>query len=181
MSALVTTMLAAAMVAMPAVQANSPNVTVSKTFGTTNHAAMTYDTQGVPKGSRAVVTEKAHGAHGTKISLEVKGLKAGHHYGAHVHTKPCGAKPADAGPHYQNVKDPVSPSVNPKYANSRNEVWLDFHADGKGTGHAQRTVDWRFRKGEARSVIIHDHGTSTKPGTAGTAGDRLACVTVPFD
>ncbi|ONI91465.1 hypothetical protein ALI22I_09010 [Saccharothrix sp. ALI-22-I] len=91
-----------------------------------------------------------------------------------MHTKVCGAKPADAGPHYQNEKDPVSPSVDPKYASPDNEIWLDFTTDDKGSATSSATVDWQFRKGDANAIVLHDTHTHTEPGKAGTAGDRLA-------
>ena len=34
-----------------------------------------------------------------------------------------------AGPTFQNVVDPVQPSVDPAYANPENEIWLDFRTD----------------------------------------------------
>ena len=44
---------------------------------------------------------------------------------------PAGRAPA-AGPHFQNVIDPVRPSSNPAYANPGNEIWLDFTTDEEG-------------------------------------------------
>jgi superoxide dismutase, Cu-Zn family len=101
-------------------------------------------------------------------------------YGAHVHVKKCGAAPADAGPHYQNVVDPKQPSVDPAYANPRNEIWLDVHTDRHGFAFTSSTVDWRFTDRHAQSVVVHNEHTHTKPGEAGTAGPRLACVNVSF-
>ncbi|MEU1789065.1 superoxide dismutase family protein [Streptomyces sparsogenes] len=117
---------------------------------------------------------------GTFVGVWVRGVKAHHTFGVHVHTKPCGTMPDDSGPHYQNTKDPKQPSVNPKYANPRNEVWLDLTTNGQGEGYAKTHVDWRFRDSEARSVVIHEHATATGKGHAGMAGTRVACVKVPF-
>ncbi|MEU0277806.1 superoxide dismutase family protein [Streptomyces sp. NPDC006195] len=141
--------------------------------------AVTYDVTTVPVGAHITVVERA-GARGTGIEIAVSGLLPNRVYGAHVHTKPCGRVPEDAGPHYQHVKDPHQPSTDPAYANAANEIWLDFISDARGRGVAESAHDWRFRRGEARSVVIHDHGTMTDPGEAGTAGARLACLTVPF-
>jgi Cu-Zn family superoxide dismutase len=77
-------------------------------------------------------------------------------------------------------KDPVSPSVDPAYANAQNEIWLDFSTDAKGAANATATANWLFRKGEANSVVLHATHTSTEQGKAGTAGDRLACVSGTF-
>ncbi|RCG14821.1 hypothetical protein DQ392_27415 [Streptomyces reniochalinae] len=141
--------------------------------------AVTYDRAKVPAGARIGVTRTvADGA--TSVQLEVGGLPKNRTYGAHVHTEPCGAGPDAAGPHYQNKKDPVRPSTDPRYANPRNEVWLDFTTNAKGEGKAVSRHDWTFRKGEARSVVLHERGTRTEAGHAGEAGARLACFTVPL-
>ncbi|MGI5341618.1 superoxide dismutase family protein [Streptomyces sp. CA-181903] len=156
-------------------------VTVAETFRTrSGGAAVTYAPDAVPGGARVRVAERpAHGG-GTRFVLRLQGLPAGRTFGAHVHRQACGPKPDDAGPHYQNVKDPVQPSVDPAYANPRNEVWLDVTTDAHGAARAETAVAWRVRPGEARSVVLHEHATDTRAGHAGTAGARLACVTVPF-
>lgn len=82
----------------------------------------------------------------------------------HVHTSPCGADPAAAGPHYQHRPAATADPVN--------EVWLDFRTDEEGDGRAEALHGWGFREGGARSVIIHDR--------QGGAGERAACFTVPF-
>ena len=74
----------------------------------------------------------------------------------------------------------MTPSVDPKFANADNEVWLDFTTDAQGAGAGRATVKWEFRKGEANAVVIHAAHTSTEHGKAGTAGDRLACLTAQF-
>ncbi|KJK46288.1 hypothetical protein UK23_23950 [Lentzea aerocolonigenes] len=140
---------------------------------------ITYDTKRVPAGAQIAASAKADGGR-TTVTLTVTGLLPNTKYGSHVHTKPCGAKPADSGPHYQSKKDPVTPSVDPDYANADNEIWLDFTTDDKGWAASTATVGWEFRKGEANSVVIHAAHTSTEHGKAGTAGDRLACLTHAF-
>ncbi|UNS96849.1 superoxide dismutase family protein [Streptomyces tubbatahanensis] len=141
--------------------------------------AVTYDRAKVPAGASIGVTRTVtDGA--TSVQLEVGGLPKNRTYGAHVHTEPCGAKPEEAGSHYQDKKDPVRPSTDPRYANPRNEVWLDFTTNAKGEGKAVSRHDWTFRKGEARSVVLHESGTRTEAGHAGEAGARLACFTVPL-
>lgn len=140
---------------------------------------ITYDVQRIPVGAK--LSTGASVANGqTKVELKVSGLLPDTKYGSHVHTKPCGAKPADSGPHYQHEKDPVTPSVDPKYANAENEIWLDFTTDAQGAATATATVKWEFRGGEANSVVVHAAHTSTEHGKAGTAGDRLACLTAQF-
>ncbi|MFI1360776.1 superoxide dismutase family protein [Streptomyces sp. NPDC020898] len=142
--------------------------------------AVTYNTELVPVGSRVRVKEVRGLGGATLVELRVKDLAADRTYGAHVHTKPCGELPTAAGPHYQNELDPTQPSVDSKYANPKNEVWLDLTTNKDGTGRATAGVDWRFREGGARSVVIHMMATATHDGHAGTAGARLACVNVPF-
>jgi Cu-Zn family superoxide dismutase len=140
---------------------------------------ITYDVARIPLGAKlSTGSSVADGQ--TTVELKVSGLLPNTKYGSHVHTKPCGAKPADSGPHYQNEKDPVTPSVDPKYANAQNEIWLDFTTDAAGAATASATVKWEFRKGEANAVIVHATHSSTEHGKAGTAGDRLACLTAPF-
>ncbi|NGY60595.1 superoxide dismutase [Lentzea sp. NEAU-D13] len=140
---------------------------------------ITYDVARVPLDAKlSTGTSVSDGR--TTVELKVFGLLPDTKYGSHVHTKPCGAKPADSGPHYQNEKDPVTPSVDPKYANAQNEIWLDFTTDSTGAATATATVTWAFRKGEANAVVVHASHTSTEHGKAGTAGDRLACLTAQF-
>ncbi|WP_407566459.1 superoxide dismutase family protein [Streptomyces sp. 184] len=141
---------------------------------------LTYDPALVPVGAGVNVLEVARDGR-TSIRLGLTGLLPGRTYGAHVHTKPCGATPDLAGPHYQDEPDPVQPSVDPAYANPENEVWLDFTTDGRGNAYTSARQDWRFRAGEARSVVVHEHATMTHPGEAGMAGARLACLSVPFE
>ncbi|NGN69047.1 superoxide dismutase family protein [Streptomyces sp. A7024] len=141
--------------------------------------AVTYDRELVPEGADIAVVERTTGKR-TYLLLGVRGLKADREYGAHIHTKPCGDDGDAAGPHYQDEADPVTPSVDPAYANPRNEVWLDFATDGEGAAHAFAAQDWRFRKGGAMSLVLHEEKTHTGHGEAGMAGDRLACFTVPF-
>ena len=140
---------------------------------------ITYDVARIPVGAKlSAGSSVARGR--TTVELKVSGLLPNTKYGSHVHTKPCGAKPADSGPHYQNSKDPVTPSVDPEYANAENEIWLDFTTDAAGAATATATVKWEFRKGEANAVIVHATHSSTEHGKAGTAGDRLACLTAQF-
>ncbi|MFE5505289.1 MULTISPECIES: superoxide dismutase [Amycolatopsis] len=134
----------------------------------------------VPPGARAHVFGLTSKAHGTSTAILVTGLLPNREYGAHAHTKPCGATGDLAGPHYQNVEDPVKPSVDPAYANPRNEIWLDLTSDATGRGVAVSKVDWTFTDRRANSIVIHETHTHTDPGHAGTAGARLACVTVGF-
>ncbi|EIV95406.1 superoxide dismutase family protein [Frankia sp. QA3] len=140
--------------------------------------AVTYDEHLVPAGATAVAL--AVRGKSTVIGLIVQGLAPNHQFGAHVHQKACGATGAAAGPHYQNVPDPVQPSVDPEYANARNEVWLDFTTDARGTGAAFAVVGWDFRTGGAHAIVFHEHHTDSSVGAAGTAGARAACLTVPL-
>ncbi|PCG87844.1 superoxide dismutase [Streptomyces sp. WZ.A104] len=125
--------------------------------------ALTYDTVLVPAGARIEVMEYADGA-GTRVTARLRGLVPNRAYGMHVHTSPCGADPAAAGPHYQHRPSATADPVN--------EVWLDFRTDADGAGRAGARHRWGFREGGAGSVIIHDR--------QGGAGERAACFTVPF-
>ncbi|MFF0218049.1 superoxide dismutase family protein [Streptomyces vinaceus] len=158
------------------------DVTIETSFraagGPPAQQAVTFDTKAVPVGSQVTVTERV--GDDTHVELRLRGVEANRTFGAHVHRKPCGSKPNESGPHYQNSEDPEQPSTNPAYAHPRNEVWLDIRTDRHGEGGSAATQAWRFRAGQARSVVIHEHATHTESGAAGTAGARLACVNVPF-
>ena len=156
------------------------DVDISTTFTDPPGAAVTYDHALVPVGSRVAVSAKS--ADGTTtVRLALRGLQTARRYGAHVHDAPCGATGDVAGPTYQNEVDPVQPSVDPQYANPRNEIWLDFRTDPDGGGSAQATVDWGFTADRrAHSVVIHAWPTETEAGKAGSAGAEVGCVTVAF-
>ena len=137
--------------------------------------------EAVPANATAKVTAVYNAAGRSTIQLHVKGLKPNTQYGAHAHVKPCGLTGADAGPHFQHMVDPATPSTNPIYANPRNEIWLDLTTNSAGNGVAKATVPWQFSPDRrAQSVVIHERHTSTGPTDSGVAGARLACLTVDF-
>ncbi|MEU0530092.1 superoxide dismutase [Amycolatopsis tolypomycina] len=177
---------AAVAVLAPGTAAASPSpARFTTAFGTFTAAApgataVTYRSDLVPAGARAHVFGLSAEHTGTTTLLFVTGLRPDRAYGAHAHTQPCGATGDAAGPHFQHVPDPVKPSVDPAYANPRNEIWLDFTTDAIGTGFARSTVDWTFGDRRPKSVVVHETHTHTDPGHAGTAGARLACLTVDF-
>jgi Cu-Zn family superoxide dismutase len=72
----------------------------------------------------------------------------------------------------------VSPSVNPKFANASNEIWLDFSTDAHGDAIVYVRNPGAYVTREPHSLVIHAMHTATDPGNAGTAGPRLACVTL---
>jgi Cu-Zn family superoxide dismutase len=135
----------------------------------------------VPAGASARVQAVYDASGATIVTLHVRGLEPGTEYGAHAHVNACGSTGAAAGPHFQHVLDPVSPSVDPTYANPVNEIWLDLETDEEGNGVAQTRVPWHFDAGRrAHSVIIHAEHTRTGPTDSGVAGMRLACLDVAF-
>jgi Cu-Zn family superoxide dismutase len=139
----------------------------------------------VPAGATARVQAVYNAAGDSIVTLHVTGLLPDRTYGAHAHLKPCGLTGAAAGPHYQFAVDPApGTSVDPKFANPRNEIWLDVHTDENGDGAAQTRVPWQFAPDRRPgSVMIHASRTATGvrgDGVAGAAGTRLACVDVGF-
>jgi superoxide dismutase, Cu-Zn family len=135
----------------------------------------------IPTGSTARVQAVYNSAGDTIVTLHVWGLAPNTAYGAHAHQNPCGLVGAAAGPHFQHVMDPVVPSTNPAYANPSNEIWLDFKTDEDGNASAQTKVAWQFAPDRRpHSVIIHAEQTHTGDTDSGTAGARLACLTVGF-
>jgi superoxide dismutase, Cu-Zn family len=152
----------------------------SATFQAEPGVAVTYDQELVRVGARAAVQSRS-GEGSTTVRLAVHGLEPRRPYGAHVHANPCGARPEDAGPHFQFMVDPVQPSVDPRFANLQNEIWLDLNTDDAGSGSAESTVAWEFPADRrAGSVVIHAMPTSSESGQAGTAGPRAACISVSF-
>ena len=140
--------------------------------------AITYDPAVVPPGAKAEVTTEIT-TQGARVRLTVAGMVPRRAYGAHLHTMSCTAVPDDAGPHYQHEIDPSKPSVNPVYANPQNEVWLDFTADLRGAATVASGRDWTFDPVRPpRSLVIHAERTRTGEGKAGTAGARVACLTL---
>ena len=138
-----------------------------------------YDPEVVPAAAKATA-KVAQSQTGVTVRLNATGLIANRTYGAHLHTKPCAAKPDAAGPHYQHQADPSKPSVDPSFANPANEVWLDLTTDAQGAGAATSTQTWTFDElTPPRSLILHAQATRTAAGVAGTAGDRVACLTLP--
>ncbi|WP_224390988.1 superoxide dismutase family protein [Pseudonocardia sp. ICBG1293] len=143
--------------------------------------AFTYDPTLVPAGATVTVTSAEQDG-STVTTLRVSGLVPNRTYGAHAHTQPCtAAAGADAGPHYQFSEDPVTPSVDPSYANPMNEIWLDVTTDANGAGESTSTDPWVFPDDRrAESVVLHEEPTATHAGHAGTAGGRPGCTTVDF-
>ncbi|MET7638684.1 superoxide dismutase family protein [Streptomyces sp. NPDC005438] len=115
------------------------------------------------------------GEPGTRRAPGASGLRTAHGLGVPVHISPCGTRSEPPGPHYQRVEGPVRPSVDP-----REEVGRDFTADPRGAGWAEALQGWKSRPGEARSRVPHRRATHSGPGGVGQAGERVACLTVPF-
>jgi Cu-Zn family superoxide dismutase len=135
----------------------------------------------IPAGANARVQAVYDASGKSVVTLHVWGLEPDTEYGAHAHRDECGSTGSAAGPHFQHVVDPVTPSTDPAYANPGNEIWLDLVTDESGEGVAQTQVDWQFAPDRrAHSVIIHAEHTHTGSTDSGTAGARLACLTVGF-
>ena len=135
----------------------------------------------VPPGATAEVHAVSDTEGDTTVTLTVHGLEARRQYGAHVHLRSCEEGP---GPDYQRVPNP-KPRKAPHdraYQNPVNEIWLDVETDRTGSGSATAEVPWQFPPGDpVRSVIIHAERTHVGPdGPPGSAGPRLACLTVAF-
>jgi superoxide dismutase, Cu-Zn family len=146
--------------------------------------AFSYDTALAPEGAHVSVSVVADTAK-TRVRLVVEGLLPDRGYAAHAHANPCGASGDAAGPHFQNRPDPAAapgkPSTDPAYANPQNEIWLDLRTDGDGNGESTTEVPFVFTDRAPASIVVHAaEMTGTAPGQAGSAGARLACLTVPF-
>ena len=172
------TATAAVLALSPAPATAAPRLTVLHGVGAPNAGgnggAFSYNAERVPSSARVAVWSVS-GPRRTHTFLLVRGLQPGQAYGAHLHANACGPSPAAAGPHYQQVPDPVQPSTDPAFANPDNEVWLDVHTDAAGNATAHSANKWEYRT-PPRSLILHAEHTHTEPGKAGTAGARLACL-----
>lgn len=144
----------------------------------------TYDQELAPLGAEIHV-ESSRQDDSTHVTLQVEDMLPDRGYAAHAHTRSCGDNGEAAGPHFQHEEDPEAtpedPSTDPDYANPENEIWLDFTTDSEGNGESETTVPFVFDDRAPGSVVIHaNEETSTEPGSAGQAGDRIACISVPF-
>lgn len=147
--------------------------------------AVTYDADTAPVGAEIGLVVEAR-PDDTTFVLSVSGLQTDRGYAVHAHVNPCGPTGDVAGPHFQHTPDPAAtpdqPSSDPAYANPDNEVWLDLTTDADGTGVATATMPFTLEAGAPQSIVIHaGEMTMTDPGEAGTAGDRIACLTTPLD
>lgn len=134
-------------------------------FAAKGTTAIVYDGKLAPDGSQASATVESSPGR-TVSSLVVEGLLAKRTYGAHLHVNPCGAKPDDAGPHFQHQQG---------HADAANEVWLDVRTDEAGMGRATAAHEWGFPAGRVPgSIVIHAQPTKAD----GTAGSRVACLTL---
>lgn len=144
--------------------------------------AFTYNPALAPEGAEISVHTDADGGT-TAVRLEVAGLLPGRGYAAHAHVNACGPTGDAAGPHFQNQLDPAAapgrPSTDPAFANPQNEIWLDLRTDGEGDGESTAEMPFVFADRAPASVVIHEaEVTATTPGQAGSAGARLACLTI---
>jgi superoxide dismutase, Cu-Zn family len=130
--------------------------------------AITYDPKVVPPGARVRLAITKTPSAGLVVRLTAAGLVPRRPYVVDLHTQPCTATPASAGPQYQHSQDPSSTNPN-------NEVWLDFTADPDGAGTAVSQEKWTFAaETPPRSLVIGEELTRTGNGVAGAAG----CLTL---
>ncbi|NUP00298.1 MAG: superoxide dismutase [Nonomuraea sp.] len=138
-------------------------------FTSDDTAAIAYDRRLAPDGAQASLSAESTGQT-TRTSLVVEGFLPRHHYGAHLHTSPCGADSDDAGGHYQH---------DPGHANADSEVWLDVTTDETGAGRSTARNAWRLDPAALpKSLVIHAHATKKSGPRAGDAGPRVACLTL---
>ena len=167
--------VAAVLAAMPVTSASAAATRIRA------EAPLTAYSASIPAGATARVQAVATGSGRTVVTLHVWGLVPHNAYGAHAHVNACGATGAAAGPHYQDRRAPAGHLADIAFANPDNEIWLDLTTDADGNGAAQTVVDWQFRADGANSVVVHAQPTAAGPdGSAGTAGSRLACLSVDF-
>ncbi|SEM66886.1 superoxide dismutase family protein [Nonomuraea pusilla] len=138
-------------------------------FAAGNTAAIAYDRRLAPSGAQASLKAESTGGT-TRTSLVVEGFVPNRRYGAHLHTGACATDPEASGPHYQHHPGQVTPS---------SEVWLDFKTDASGAGRATARHEWALDPAALpKSLVIHAQPTKKKGEQAGTAGPRIACLTL---
>lgn len=167
---------AAASMSAPVSAALPPNTNLhgDGTFSATADPYV-YDTKVVPAGANGSVTSWSKEENKYTLTLlTVEGMLPSHKYDAFLTDKPCGAKPTDAGGHFQYEQDPVQPSKDPKYANAENEVWLAFTADAKGATHSHSHNKWLYGDRLPQSAVILD-GAKADPNAAAVPA---ACITL---
>ena len=147
--------------------------------------AFTYNPALAPEGATIEVDVTPAAVRRPRSCSTSTGLLPNRGYAAHAHVNACGPTGDVAGPHFQNQVDPAAapgkPSTDPAYANPQNEIWLDLRTDGDGDGESRVEVPFAFTDRAPASIVIHEaETTGTAPGQAGSAGARLACITVPF-
>ncbi|MDQ2884278.1 MAG: superoxide dismutase [Actinomycetota bacterium] len=145
--------------------------------------AITYDPDLAAIGAAMTASLIPSSDGSTRAELTVSGLLPNRGYAAHAHTKACGVAASEAGPNFQNHIDPratpQSPSSNPRYANPNNEIWLDVRTDSAGAGTSSTTLPFVLTDRVPGSIVMHEGmRTLTDPGHAGTAGTRIACLTL---
>ncbi|GAA3666690.1 hypothetical protein GCM10022224_033420 [Nonomuraea antimicrobica] len=145
------------------------NLNSSGEFFADDTAAIAYDRKLAPEGAQASLSIESSAGQ-TRTSLVVEGLLPDRAYGAHLHTKPCGKKPDEAGPHFQHEQGEISPE---------SEVWLDFTTDAEGAARSSVRNDWAFDGAQLPgSLVIHALPTETSGPQVGQAGSRVACLTL---
>ncbi|MEV4471112.1 superoxide dismutase family protein [Nonomuraea sp. NPDC049504] len=145
------------------------NLSAAGEFSKDDTAAIVYDRKLAPQGAQASITVESSGGQ-TRTSLVVEGLRPRRTYGAHLHAKPCGTDPEAAGPHYQHHPGQIDPV---------SEVWLDFTTNEEGQGRSAARNDWALERAKLPgSLVIHSKATKKSGPQVGTAGDRVACLTL---
>jgi Cu-Zn family superoxide dismutase len=163
-----------------------PNITVKGAYvpaasADASTTAFAYDQKLVPAGAGAEVTLASHDGR-TNVSLKATDYLPNRTYGAHLHVNPCGTDPEAAGPRFQYNVDPAatkSPSVDPRYANPQNEVWLDFTTDASGNASVTTEQPWALTADrQPHSMVVHAEKTHTGAGNVDSAGTRVSCLTL---
>ena len=138
--------------------------------------AMLSDAHGKPVGTATFTPADG----GTKITVNVTGLKPGKH-GFHLHAAGKCDPPEfkTAGPHY-NPTGKKHGMENPEGPHAGDLPNLDVGADGKGTATdtAQGVKFADLFAGQGTALVIHADPDDGKTDPAGNSGARIACGVV---
>ncbi len=137
----------------------------------------------VPENATARVEAVYDTAGDSTVTLRVTGLRPSTAYGAHAHANSCGH---EARGRRSGLPAGAEPGPGDARATGRTRTpGTRSGSTSPRTNRAKRprraTIGWQFSpERRAGSVIIHAEHTTLGPRAAGTAGARLACLSVGF-
>jgi Cu/Zn superoxide dismutase len=113
---------------------------------------------------------------GTVVTAEVRGLKPGKIYAAHLHGASCSGDNPGGG-HYKNELTGKSKPPNELWLSSTDDPTAGIKADEHGVAHGRGSADWVPRPDTRLSVVIHN----IPEGGDTSGGPKIACADLPVE